>query len=81
MENIKFVCDVFLTITLKYLYVCIPYFAGRQQVAESAKFKRLAIVALSRDHDYGEGMTEIQNELSSRVMELAPANLPEEYKV
>nr|CAB3263765.1 methyltransferase-like protein 13 [Phallusia mammillata] len=54
---------------------------GRQQVAESAKFKRLAIVALSRDHVYADGMNGIQTELSSRVMELAPAKLPKEYKV
>ena len=53
--------------------------AGRKQVAASAKFKRLAFVSLNCDHEYS-GMKEIQDELSSKVMELAPSNLPRNYK-
>ena len=56
------------------------FILGRRQVADSAQFKRLAFVSLSRDHNYA-GLQEIQNELSSKVMELAPSDLPRQYKV
>ncbi|XP_076821478.1 eEF1A lysine and N-terminal methyltransferase-like [Clavelina lepadiformis] len=54
---------------------------GRLEVAKNAQFKRLAIVALSRDHVYEGGMQQIQKELSLKVMELAPASLDDNYKV
>ena len=49
-------------------------------MAESAQFKRLVFVSLSREHEY-HGMQQIQDELSTKVMELAPISLPRSYKV
>nr|XP_002130342.1 methyltransferase-like protein 13 [Ciona intestinalis] len=53
---------------------------GRRQVAESARFMRLVFVALNREHTYG-GMQAIQDELSTKVLELSPNNIPENYQV
>ncbi|XP_064649297.1 eEF1A lysine and N-terminal methyltransferase-like [Lineus longissimus] len=47
---------------------------GRVQLAQSAGFKRLIVVALHRDQKY-DSLDAIQAELSSKVMELAPPNL------
>jgi len=58
--------------------------AGRQCLAESAGFGRLAVVYLDRNHTYENedkrGMDLIQAELSSKIMQLAPQNLPKHYK-
>ncbi|KAM6218573.1 eEF1A lysine and N-terminal methyltransferase isoform 1-T1 [Rhynchocyon petersi] len=53
---------------------------GRKQLAASAGFRRLVTVALHRGQQY-EGMDSIQAELSARVMELAPAEIPAQQKV
>ena len=46
--------------------------AGRRALSGSAGFERLLVVALSREHEYA-GMDAVKGELSSKVMELAPA--------
>uniref|UniRef100_H2YI45 eEF1A lysine and N-terminal methyltransferase n=1 Tax=Ciona savignyi TaxID=51511 RepID=H2YI45_CIOSA len=53
---------------------------GRLQVAKSARFMRLVFVALNRNHKYVD-MQAIQDELSTKVMELAPPKLSSTYKV
>lgn len=53
---------------------------GRKQLAASAGFRRLITVALHRGQQY-EGMDSIQAELSARVMELAPAEMPTQQQV
>ncbi|XP_020826158.1 eEF1A lysine and N-terminal methyltransferase isoform X1 [Phascolarctos cinereus] len=53
---------------------------GRKQLAASAGFRRLIIVALHRDQHY-QGMDSIQAELSGKVMELAPPGLPAQQQV
>ncbi|NXX78715.1 MET13 protein, partial [Urocolius indicus] len=53
---------------------------GRRQLASSAGFGRLVTVALHREQHY-EGMAGIQAELSGKVMELAPPNLPARQQV
>jgi hypothetical protein len=47
---------------------------GRVQLAQSAGYQRLIVVALHRDQKYDD-LDAIQAELSSKVMELAPPNL------
>ncbi|CAH2311827.1 methyltransferase 13 isoform X1 [Pelobates cultripes] len=53
---------------------------GRRQLAGSVGFRRLIIVALHRDQQY-DGMQAIQAELSAKVLELAPAGLPDNQQV
>lgn len=53
---------------------------GRAELAQQAKFSRLLVVYLNRNHKY-ENLNEIINELSAKVMELAPKNIPKSYKV
>lgn len=53
---------------------------GRKQLAASAGFRRLVTVALHRGQQY-DGMESIQAELSTRVMELAPAGMPPQQQV
>lgn len=53
---------------------------GRKQLAASAGFRRLVTVALHRGQQY-DGMESIQTELSTRVMELAPAGMPPQQQV
>lgn len=53
---------------------------GRKQLAVSAGFRRLITVALHRGQQY-ESMDSIQAELSTRVMELAPAGMPPQQQV
>nr|KAG5705790.1 hypothetical protein BaRGS_027449 [Batillaria attramentaria] len=47
--------------------------AGRKKLSLSAGFERLVVVALNREHEYRD-MDAIKAELSSKVMELAPAS-------
>ncbi|XP_078497199.1 eEF1A lysine and N-terminal methyltransferase [Lissotriton helveticus] len=54
--------------------------AGRKQLASSASFRRLIVVALHRDQLY-QGMEGIQAELSAKVLELAPRGLPDNHQV
>lgn len=53
---------------------------GRTQLASSAKFRRLVIVAMHRDQEY-EDMQAVQSELSPMVMELAPPGMPANHQV
>lgn len=53
---------------------------GRKQLAASAGFRRLVTVALHRGQSY-EGMESIQDELSTRVLELAPPGMPAQHQV
>lgn len=53
---------------------------GRAQLASSAKFRRLIIVAMHRDQKY-EDMQAVQSELSPMVMELAPPGMPANQQV
>ncbi|XP_043076183.1 eEF1A lysine and N-terminal methyltransferase isoform X2 [Puntigrus tetrazona] len=53
---------------------------GRTQLASSAKFRRLVIVAMHRDQEY-EDMQAVQLELSPLVMELAPPGMPANQQV
>ncbi|KAM4722465.1 eEF1A lysine and N-terminal methyltransferase [Rhinophrynus dorsalis] len=53
---------------------------GRKQLAGSVGFRRLIIVALHRDQQYG-GMEAIQSELSAKVLELAPPGLPANQQI
>ncbi|KTG40965.1 hypothetical protein cypCar_00017374, partial [Cyprinus carpio] len=55
-------------------------FIGRTQLASSAKFRRLVIVAMHRDQEY-EDMQAVQSELSPMVMELAPPGMPANQQV
>ena len=50
---------------------------GQTQIAESNGIGRLIVVALGRGHDF-ESMEAIQKELSPRMLELAPADLPKD---
>lgn len=54
--------------------------SGRLQLAETAGFKRLVVVCLHRGQTYGS-LKSIQDELSERVMELAPPDLESNVKV
>ncbi|XP_034775256.2 eEF1A lysine and N-terminal methyltransferase isoform X1 [Acipenser ruthenus] len=53
---------------------------GRSQLAGSAGFRRLVVVAMHRDQEY-QDMEAIQSELSAKVMELAPPGLPANHQV
>jgi hypothetical protein len=54
---------------------------GRRQLLESAGAGRLVVVHLVRDQLYLEGLQQVQEELSSSVMDFAPQNLPKNFKV
>lgn len=54
--------------------------AGREKLAESASASRLVVVHLCRDQTY-TSLSAIQDELSAKVMELAPSRLPSNSKV
>ncbi|CAL4094377.1 unnamed protein product, partial [Meganyctiphanes norvegica] len=54
--------------------------AGREKLAESASASRLIVVHLCRDQTY-TSLSSIQDELSTKVMELAPSRLPSNTKV
>lgn len=54
--------------------------AGRKQLRDSAGFERLVVVTLHRDHTYSD-LESIQNELSGKVMELAPPGLSAKKQV
>ena len=53
---------------------------GRGQLAASANFRRLVVVAMHRDQLYSD-MQAVQAELSQMVMELAPPGMPENQQV
>ncbi|XP_029474834.1 eEF1A lysine and N-terminal methyltransferase [Rhinatrema bivittatum] len=53
---------------------------GRRQLAGSAGFRRLIVVALHRDQEY-DGMEGIQSELSVKVLELAPPGVPANQQI
>ncbi|XP_077440182.1 eEF1A lysine and N-terminal methyltransferase [Vanacampus margaritifer] len=53
---------------------------GRQQLAASANFRRLVIVAMHRNQEYAD-MQAVQSELSPMVMDLAPPGMPENQQV
>jgi hypothetical protein len=53
---------------------------GRDDLTEEANYQRLLIVHLNRSHLY-ESISAIIKELSVKIMELAPKNLPKSYKV
>lgn len=54
--------------------------AGRIQLSETAGFKRLVVVCLHRGQSYGS-LKDIQDELSEKVLELAPSDLESNVKV
>nr|XP_061790814.1 eEF1A lysine and N-terminal methyltransferase-like [Nerophis lumbriciformis] len=53
---------------------------GRRQLAASANFRRLVIVAMHRNQEYAD-MQAVQSELSPMVMDLAPPGMPENQQV
>ncbi|KAG9350940.1 hypothetical protein JZ751_024829 [Albula glossodonta] len=53
---------------------------GRSQLACSAGFRRLVIVAMHRDQEY-QDMQAVQSELSPMVMDLAPPGMPANQQV
>lgn len=53
---------------------------GQLQLAGTASSNRLVVVHLMRNQVYGK-MRDVQDELSDRVLELAPSKLPPNYKV
>ncbi|XP_048833343.1 eEF1A lysine and N-terminal methyltransferase isoform X2 [Brienomyrus brachyistius] len=53
---------------------------GREQLARSANFRRLVVVAMHRDQEYAD-MQSVQSELSPMVMELAPCGMPANQQV
>ncbi|KAM3876089.1 eEF1A lysine and N-terminal methyltransferase [Diretmus argenteus] len=53
---------------------------GRSQLAASANFRRLVIVAMHRDQEYTD-MQAVQSELSPMVMDLAPPDMPANQQV
>lgn len=53
---------------------------GRQKLAVSAGASRLIVVHLTRDQTY-DSLQAIQDQLSAKVMELAPSKLPSNTKV
>lgn len=53
---------------------------GRAQLAASANFRRLIVVAMHREQLY-EDMQAVQSELSPMVMELAPPGMPANQQV
>ncbi|KAG5850025.1 hypothetical protein ANANG_G00077890 [Anguilla anguilla] len=53
---------------------------GRGQLASSAAFRRLVVVAMHRDQEY-QDMQAVQSELSTMVMDLAPPGMPANQQV
>ncbi|XP_033821638.1 eEF1A lysine and N-terminal methyltransferase isoform X1 [Periophthalmus magnuspinnatus] len=53
---------------------------GHKQLAASANFRRLVIVAMHRNQDYAN-MEAVQAELSPMVMDLAPPAMPHNHQV
>lgn len=53
---------------------------GQKQLAASANFRRLVIVAMHRNQEY-EDMQAVQSELSPMVMDLAPPGIPANQQV
>ncbi|XP_041695114.1 eEF1A lysine and N-terminal methyltransferase isoform X2 [Coregonus clupeaformis] len=53
---------------------------GRGQLAASANFRRLVVVAMHREQEYTD-MQAVQSELSPMVMELAPPGMPANHQV
>ncbi len=53
---------------------------GRRQLAASANFRRLVIVAMHRNQEYTD-MQAVQTELSPMVMDLAPPGMPTNQQV
>lgn len=53
---------------------------GRNHLAKSAGFERLVVVSLSRHHTYVD-MESVKQELSLKVMELAPPGYKEGVQV
>ncbi|XP_049444114.1 eEF1A lysine and N-terminal methyltransferase [Epinephelus fuscoguttatus] len=53
---------------------------GRRQLAASANFRRLVIVAMHRNQEYTD-MQAVQSELSPMVMDLAPPGMPTNQQV
>lgn len=53
---------------------------GQKQLAASANFRRLVIVAMHRNQEYAD-MQAVQEELSPMVMELAPPGMPDNQQV
>ncbi|XP_023139604.2 eEF1A lysine and N-terminal methyltransferase isoform X1 [Amphiprion ocellaris] len=53
---------------------------GRRQLAASANFRRLVIVAMHRNQEYKD-MQAVQSELSPMVMDLAPPGMPANHQV
>ena len=53
---------------------------GQKQLADDAAFERLVVVSLSRRHTYS-GMDAIKEELSGKVMELAPTGVSHKTQV
>uniref|UniRef100_A0A4W5NUF5 eEF1A lysine and N-terminal methyltransferase n=1 Tax=Hucho hucho TaxID=62062 RepID=A0A4W5NUF5_9TELE len=53
---------------------------GRGQLAASANFRRLIVVAMHREQEYTD-MQAVQSELSPMVMELAPPGMPTNQQV
>ncbi|KAG7514952.1 hypothetical protein JOB18_046239 [Solea senegalensis] len=53
---------------------------GRKQLAASANFRRLVIVAMHRNQEYTD-MLAVQSELSPMVMDLAPPGMPANQQV
>uniref|UniRef100_A0A3Q2YKM5 eEF1A lysine and N-terminal methyltransferase n=1 Tax=Hippocampus comes TaxID=109280 RepID=A0A3Q2YKM5_HIPCM len=53
---------------------------GRRQLAASANFRRLVIVAMHRNQEYAD-MQAVQSELSPMVMDLAPPGMPDNQQV
>ncbi|CAJ1060095.1 eEF1A lysine and N-terminal methyltransferase [Xyrichtys novacula] len=53
---------------------------GRKQLAASANFRRLVVVAMHRNQEYTD-MQAVQSELSPMVMDLAPPGMPANQQV
>lgn len=53
---------------------------GQKQLAASANFRRLVIVAMHRNQEY-DSMDAVQSELSPMVMDLAPPGMPPNHQV
>ncbi|XP_010870295.2 eEF1A lysine and N-terminal methyltransferase [Esox lucius] len=53
---------------------------GRGQLAASANFRRLIVVAMHRDQEYTD-MQAVQSELSQMVMELSPPGMPANQQI
>ncbi|XP_034036311.1 eEF1A lysine and N-terminal methyltransferase [Thalassophryne amazonica] len=53
---------------------------GQKQLAASANFRRLIIVAMHRNQEYSD-MQAVQSEISPLVMDLAPPGMPSNHQV